>query len=437
MVLPVCNPPKLLILPNNPSPEARICTLAHPRTSKPCRYYFDPNQGIYEFTTVAAPKSLPRSWLISNRIRSEKTEAESSNTSGEAAETTKHAHNTVGESVPFPPAGKEVSDSRPISAGYVMKHAEILVATSIDYLFIILPSLSNSSSVKSPSLKGLFLSIDDLLEKLFDGSKHLPHLADHGPIQQAMEQRMQVVCDTVDAGDEKMYRLNEELLLDELVLKAKNMVAKGLPTSMEESFICKALELPIMTIKREQSSTSETNGLQNDTPLSESTSSDTVESQAGSATSADSVDTEVTVPEDSGPTTGEGELYHLLRIRTALTYVISVYIAPALAATLDSLLVSERSPVNFKPLDDRLSSIARMRAEALAARSLGDFSRKRSMYEEDENAESKAEKKRRKEEEEKKKKGSESRGIRDLKKVDTKGMKKMSDFFGKGAATKK
>lgn len=59
------------------------------------------------------------------------------------------------------------------------------------------------------------------------------------------------------------------------------------------------------------------------------------------------------------------------------------------------------------------------------------------MYEEDDAAETRAEKKRRKEEEEEKKKAGESRGIRDLKKVDTKGMKKMSDFFGKAAAVKR
>jgi len=54
----------------------------------------------------------------------------------------------------------------------------------------------------------------------------------------------------------------------------------------------------------------------------------------------------------------------------------------------------------------------------------------------DEAAETRAEKKRRKEEEEKRKKAGESRGLRDLKKVNVTGMKKMSDFFGKGAVTK-
>jgi len=47
-----------------------------------------------------------------------------------------------------------------------------------------------------------------------------------------------------------------------------------------------------------------------------------------------------------------------------------------------------------------------------------------------------AEKKRKQEEEDRKKKMGESRGVRDLKKVNVTGMKKMSDFFTKKPATK-
>ena len=53
----------------------------------------------------------------------------------------------------------------------------------------------------------------------------------------------------------------------------------------------------------------------------------------------------------------------------------------------------------------------------------------------DEAADLRAEKKAKKEEEERKKKSSETRGIRDLKKVDVSGMKKMSHFFGKKITT--
>ena len=50
--------------------------------------------------------------------------------------------------------------------------------------------------------------------------------------------------------------------------------------------------------------------------------------------------------------------------------------------------------------------------------------------EDDEAVEARAEKKRKREEEEKRKK-SESRALKDLKKVNTKGMKKLSSFFTK------
>ena len=49
----------------------------------------------------------------------------------------------------------------------------------------------------------------------------------------------------------------------------------------------------------------------------------------------------------------------------------------------------------------------------------------------DEEDEARAEKKRKIEEEEKRKKARLSRGVRDLAKVNVKGMKKMSDFFGR------
>ncbi|RYC55362.1 hypothetical protein CHU98_g10847, partial [Xylaria longipes] len=61
----------------------------------------------------------------------------------------------------------------------------------------------------------------------------------------------------------------------------------------------------------------------------------------------------------------------------------------------------------------------------------GDYARKRVL--DDEEVADRAEKKRKKEEDDKRKKTGESRGVRNLKKVNTAGMKKMSDFFKKKA----
>lgn len=422
-------PPKVLVLPEDASPEARICTLSHPRTLTPSRYYFDPDKGLYEFTRVAAPKSTCRSWLIGRPTRLIGQE--------DCAPFSKAPTSTENPK----PELAEAND-RPISDGYTVKNAEMLIATPIDYLFLLLSSFVHESSTKLSTSKRLFLSADDLLEKLSERSKHFSHISSHEQTRLTMEQRLGAVCDTVDAGEEKMYRLNDEKLLRELVGKAKTVIGKGLPASMEERFIRKALETPVMDIKHEESSVSDAAMSQNDMQTSESIVSDAGDSQASAASaestaSALSTSTEMTVPEDITPTTNASELYHLLRLRTALSYIISSYVSPAIAKILNTLISSGKSQVDFKILDERLANIAKMRAEALASRSLGDFTRKRSMYEDDDAAETRAEKKRKKEEEEKKKKASESRSIKDLKKVDTKGMKKMSDFFGKAAAAKK
>ena len=416
-------PPKILILPQGASPEARICTLSHPRTLTPSRYYFDPDKGLYEFTCVAAPKSTCRSWLIGRQTR--------------LVNQLDDAPTTKEEPEPGGVQANEEAIDRTISDGYTVKNAEMLIATPIDHLFVLLPSFIHDSSSKSPTSQKLFLSADDLFEKLSEKSKHFNRVSSHEQTRSAMEQRLRAVCDTVDAGDEKMYRLNDEKLLRELVLKAKTIVAKGVPASMEERFVRKALETPVMVVKHEQPSIIDVTMSQNETTTSEAVDSQASTASADSTASASSTATNITIPEDATPVTSTSELYHLLRLRTALSYIISSYTPPAIAEPLNALIASDKSPVDFKILNDHLANIAKMRAEALASRSFGDFSRKRSMYEDDDAAETRAENKRRKEEDEKKKKASESRGIKDLKKVDTRGMKKMSDFFGKAAAAKK
>ncbi len=431
----VTQPPKLLILPEGRSRQARICTLAHPRTSNPCRFLFDPEKGICEFTKVAAPKSTFRSWLLGPAGLARQSIGIDDTKEASSTETFHVANKEAAPDI-------EQASDRPISDGYVLRNAELLIATSIDYLFLILPCFASPSAADSPSKKRLFLSADDLLEKLSEKSKHFSQILSHADTRQAMEGRMQAVCDTVDAGDEKMYRLSEEKLLSELVLKAENMIASGLPSTIEERFIRKALETPVLVLTREESTVSEATASPNDTPMSESTVSETADSQISTTTSdskasATSAATDMTIPEEPNSLSNPTLLHHLLRLRTAISYMISSYIPPSLSTTLQILLSSAQSPINFVPLDRHLADIAKLRAEALASRSLGDFSRKRSMYEEDDAAETRAEKKRKEEEEGKRKKAGESRGIRDLKKVDTKGMKKMSDFFGKAAAKKK
>ena len=424
---------RLLVLPQDRSPDARIITLAHPRTSEPSRYLFDPHKGLYEFTRIAAPKAACRSWLIGSSKNRGMDDC-SNPAATKRQQQVEHNESTI--------APGHVSDdneelsARLLSDGYVMKKAEMLVATPIDLLFLVLPALCDQSLTKGAS-KQPFLSMDDHLDKISGISKHFEHLLSHEQTIKAIEASMQTVCDSVDAGDEKMYRLSEPKLFDELVSKASKTIESGLPASMEHKFVKRPLEIPVISIKREESTRSVAYLAQGGTPPSEALSLDSQVSTASStsANSAASNDTDITAPEEV-PTQNLHDLQRLLRLRTALIYIISSYVPTRLAAMLTKIIMSEQCPVNFKPLDERLDEIARTRAEALVARSIGDFSRKRNVYEDDDAAESRAEKKRKQEKEEKEKK-LEPRGIRDLKKVDTKGMKKMSDFFGKEAATKK
>ncbi|PBP25448.1 hypothetical protein BUE80_DR003860 [Diplocarpon rosae] len=397
------NPPHLFVLPKYLSQNARIVTLENPRSFNDDRYVICPENGFFEFTKIAAPKTSPRSWLLS--------------TNAEDEEVTKPS-----------------SDS-----GYVTKTANLLIATRIDPLFIILPALSPLPTIKSsePTTK-LFLSSFDYFEKVTKVSPHFASFSQVESIRALLESRMAAVCDTVEAEDELMYRLNEEKLLGELLKKAQNMTQKGLPASMEEKFVRKALDPPMLSMKRDESSLSEAAKEEVATLDSEATvsSADTAASSFSEASTAVSSVSEdlptisaVEKPKELCLVNAPDGVAELLRIRTALFFICSAYVAPHITESLKKLLASSTSTFDFTPLDVYLAQLAKLRQDALASRSLGDFSRKRSMAAED--GESRAEKKRKEDEDEKRKRANQSRGVQQLKKVNVSGMKKMSDFFKK------
>ncbi|KAH8423865.1 uncharacterized protein LDX57_001617 [Aspergillus melleus] len=387
-------PSKTFILPSAATDNARLLRLPNPRTGELTRYLFCPKLGIHEFTAVAAPSHVPRSILFSHSPE------------------------------------KHVAPTR----GSISKAAQLLVATPIDAMFFMIPILSTSS-------KGLFQPLDDILDSQDELPKHMRHALFDETFEPTLQARAEAVCDFVEAGDQKMFRFNEKKLLGELIAKAERMVAQGLPKSLEERFVRQALATPLMAVKRENpvakgvSSENKENeaGEDDDSEQQRETPSTTNSNSSSNPVSDESTPATESPPDE--PTTPE-DVTHLLRISTALAFMKESYLSPALCAKIDELLASPDTPIDFKPLTDHLKHIADLRAEALASRSLGDFSRKRTA-EDDDAAEIRAEKKRRKEEEEKKKKAGESRGVKDLKKVNTTGMKKMSDFFTKAAAKKK
>ncbi|TGO42918.1 hypothetical protein BHYA_0004g00440 [Botrytis hyacinthi] len=418
------NPPRVFILPKDISTEARIITLENPRYAKDSRYLVCPNKGFNEFTRIAAPKTTPKSWLIV---------PEDESTAPLEEEILKDETNNKED-----PLFK--------ATGYVTKGADLFIATPIDSLFIILPALAPVPTTKvSDPPKKLFLAGDDYFDKLISTSPHLGSFLRAGPLRSTLEKRMTAVCDTVDAGDETMFRINEEKLSKELLKKAKKMVEYGLPASMEEKLVRKALDVPMLSINRGEESTQE--GLSEEASISaksgtstpqitESSAVTVASSLSEASTAATSIsgdladaskDEKISIPSIDAP---EG-VADLLRIRTAFFFICSNYIAPHLSDILKNSLKSSASPIDFTSLDSHLAYLTKLRQDALAARSMGDYSRKRATVGDDEEIETRAEKKRKQDEEDKRKKAGESRGVKNLKKVNTSGMKKMSDFFKK------
>jgi hypothetical protein len=402
------NPSVVLILPEKASPDARVVSLTNPRYSKPTRYLVCPQTGAYEFVKISQPKTTPRSWLI-EAASNERTSA----------------------------SGDAEKDARAFQT-QTAKDADLFIATPIDPLFLALPSLVKQLS----SSKRMFLSCEDHLDSISEDATHLRETLRWARWRELLEFRMAAGCDTVEAGDETMFRLSEEKLLGEVLAKAARMSEGGLPGSMEEKFVIKALEAPVLGRKATgaapQLKTQESSG----TNGAESGSDTQVESQssvATSATSASEASTAATSVADNAEAAGakdvasaiqaSPEVVRLQRLRVAFSFICSSYVPPVLSAVLKKILAEGKGAgVDFKPLNDYVGQLTKLRQEAMMARSASDYSRKRALDEEDED---RREKRRKKEEEEKRKKAGESRGVRDLKKVNTSGMKKMSDFFTK------
>lgn len=402
------NPPKLFILPKDTSSDARIVTLDNPATSAPSRYFFCPSKGFYEFTRIAAPKKACRSWLITSQDAN----------STHKDEAPPNQEEKKGEE-------EEDTETGP-GSGYVTKNADLFLATPIDLLFLILPALAPKSAKEE---KQHFLALDDYIEKLASTSGHWKALLVQNPSLTALlAKKLRSICDTVDAGDETMYRLSHAKLLSILLKKAQRVVKNGLPPSLEDKFVKSALDVPVMTIRREESTLS---AIASESGTSTPAGGD---SQASTtAPDAQSQATDLTTRDDpdlpSKPTLETPEaIPHLLRLRTALTYLTSSYLPPTLQPPISTLLAASTTP-DFTPLTAHLAAIATLKSEAAALRSISDnISRKRGLEMDEEKVAEREEKKRKKEEDERRKK-SESLGVKKLRKVDTSGMKKMSAFF--------
>lgn len=325
----------------------------------------------------------------------------------------------------------------------------------------LLAPLESSADVNK-NAKTLFQPLDDIIDSQDELHRHLRCVLYNDSFRDILRERVEAFCHTVEAGDEKMFRFSEKKLLKELIGKAERMVAQGLPASLEEKFVRQPLVTPLMAVKREDPGVTNGNGnsdappsntnegivdgdVESESPAEKTDSQFTTTATATTTTTPSGQSTPATQPsvaeqeheqepKQEPEQTTPAPVIHLLRLSTALSFLKQSYLPPSLSARIDEMLASNESPIDFTPLTEHLKHVAKLRAEALASRSLADFTRKRALDDDEEGAESRAEKKRRKEEEEKKKKAGESRAVRELKKVDTSGMKKMSDFFQKAGA---
>ncbi|KAJ5390634.1 uncharacterized protein N7496_001702 [Penicillium cataractarum] len=392
-------PSKTFILPSNTSANARLLSLPNPQSGDLSRYLFCPERGIFEFTVVASPASAPRSILFTPK-KHQSTESTS-------------------------------KDEKSPATASIAKKAELLVATPIDAAFFLVPLLSSSSKTG----QSLFQPLDDIIDSNDDLHPHFRHVLYDETFRKTLLARAEAVCDTVEAGDENMFRFSETKLLKELLAKAERMAAQGLPASLEERFIRQALAAPLMSVKRDDALTNQGSKESEANPVESDERSDSPSTMATTATPSVSTPAGETTPVPQPAGDESDDIRRLQRVSISLSFMKESYLSSALSSRIDEMLASPDSPLDLKPLTDRLKELATLRAEAIASRGVSDFSRKRGL--DDEEVEDRAEKKRRKDEEEKKAKASESRGVRDLKKVNTTGMKKMSDFFGKAAVKNK
>ncbi|KAK8252870.1 ribonuclease H2, subunit B [Phyllosticta capitalensis] len=419
----VSNPPKLFVLPENSSAGSRIVTLANPATGHENRYFCCPETGFFEFTKLAAPKTSPRSWLLAPQSP-EKEKAEPTPESSE--------EDTTAEN------GKESLSKDPLAKGYTLKAPDAFVATPLDALFLVLPALWSSGK---ESKKKLFLSVDDHLDTIGGPSLHLRTLLRDEKVKAHLEDRLGAACDTVDAGKEKMYRLSSEKLAKEIMSKAERVVASGLPASMEDKFVRQALEVPIMSVKREESTTFATENIDSQSTDKDDSQTPTLDTQTSMASDGSAHTAATSIPpspeakpaaEAKPPISAPEGVPQLLRLRTALEFMLTSYVPATLRSHVKETIASSKL-VDFGPLDQHLKHLESLRSEALALRSLSDnISRKHGLDEEE--AEARAEKKRKKDEEETKKKN-QSRGVKALAKTNTSGMKKLSSFFTKKPST--
>lgn len=361
------SPAFVLIHPKSEGSET-IITLPHALTDKPTRYLLSP-KGIYEIKAFQNPKTQPQSWLL----------------------------------VPQE-TGSKLGEGETVSSGTTY------VTTQIDPLFLAIPVLFSEEAKKG---RKRFISFDDLTEGLVEASPHWRRVLRSEGARKLLEARVAAVSDSVDGGDEPLYKPSEEKLIQLLLKRVERMagyLASEKGGSLAQEFVSKPLAGPTALA-----------------PSSGNVLKSTVNEADEKPDSEKPEESKEEPKEEDKSTSEEAAVKPLQALLSAHAFLAQTLLPSSISSTL---LTALKSAHDFTPLDAYLAKIKASRAELSAVRS-SDFSMKRSYGEDDEERAEKRRKKEAEEEAEKKKKKSMSKAAKDLGKVNTKNMMKLSSFFTK------
>src|SRR5436190_16083073 len=155
---------RTIILPSNATNEARFVSLENPRTGSLNQYYFCPKLGLYEFTVIKSPLSVPRSVLFAPTMGRK-------DNCPDGADVSNEDDDVSGDT------SDQRNRSRTSHEGYISKTAELLVATPVDLIFFMLPILAPAS--KHTMAQKLFQPTDDILDSHSGIPKHLRDILLH------------------------------------------------------------------------------------------------------------------------------------------------------------------------------------------------------------------------------------------------------------------
>ncbi|KAJ8607786.1 hypothetical protein MRB53_040082 [Persea americana] len=369
-------PPSLTILPKDLSSEARILqipSISEHESVK--RILLCPMKGFFEFTSIEDTITT-RSCLAA-------------------------------------PEGHDDNEVQHDDSGYVLKRPEILIATPVDPLFIVLPLMLKATEMEESS----YLACSDYVFGQEDASyadfKLLMRKSSFNNQLSHLEARVASISEQLDLGEDQdaMYRFSPAKLYIVLLSKAEKLAKNGLPASMEDKFVRQALQKPVIFTAADEAELQKQELAQQNLSVADTKAEISAESMS----------------EEVDETTAS--IMQLQRIKIAFEYLTRAYVPQSLHATFNNKLLTGSSP-DFAPLMKLEEEIKQLKQQSQALRTLSDnISRKRAI--DDEEAMERAGEKRRKKDEEEKKKKPVSHGIKQLAKADTSGMKKLSSFFAK------